>query len=512
MVVAFRVDASTEMGIGHARRCLSLARALADTGVDVVFVARALDIDLSFLGGEGFELCLLEAPRAPFQPRPGAPAHAHWARVAENTDAEQTIAALRGRPLRWVVVDHYAFGAGWHRAVGAAMAARVCALDDLADRPVDVDLLVDHNLAADHRQKYAATGSRIGRLLGGPRYALLDRAYRDARRYAFSEQVRSVGVFVGGTDPGNASALALDALRRVAAFEGAIEIATTRANPFLPALQQACADDGAATLLTDQPSLETFFARHDVQIGAGGGAALERCCIGAPTLLLALADNQRVVARELDAAGAAQLVPTVDAVALGQAFAALQADVAARRRMADCGRRLVDGHGTRRIAVAMSADRLDLRAATAADAQPCHAWRNAESTRRFSRDPSPVALPDHLRWWQAALDAPARHLLVAQVGTQAVGVVRLDAQDGEAEVSIYIDPVLTGVGLGPRMLEAAARWAAGPGGGLQRLVAEIDPRNTASAAAFARSGFHQVTPRRWTRSLAQPPSSIEPSP
>ena len=79
--------------------------------------------------------------------------------------------------------------------------------------------------------------------------------------------------------------------------------------------------------------------------------------------------------------------------------------------------------------------------------------------------------------------------------------MRLDREGAEAEVSIYNDPALTGLGLGPRMLEAAARWATAPAAGLQRLVAEIDPRNGASEAAFEVGGFRRAAPRRWNRSL-----------
>lgn len=501
MTVAIRVDAATEMGLGHARRCLSLARALSAAGIESVFVARDLGLDLSFVREAGFELLLLPAPQGDFARAPGDPAHARWAGVAAAADAAETAAALRGRALSWALVDHYAFDARWHRAVAQALGVKIAVVDDLADRALEADLLVDHNLAADHARKYAPTGSRIGRLLGGPRYALLDPAYRDAARHTFSESVRSVGIFVGGTDPWQASAMALEALRRHAGFGGPVEIATTGANPHLEALRARCRADGAATLLVDLPGLQDFYARHDLQIGAGGGAAWERCCIGAPTLLLTLADNQRTVAEGLQATGAVRVVEGAEPAVLGRAFAELSRDPAARRRMSEAGRALVDGQGTRRVAVAIGADALSLRPARAADAEPCHAWRNAESTRRYFRDPSPVALADHLRWWQATLADPRRHLLLAQVGREAVGVVRLDREGSEAEVSIYTDPALTGLGLGPRMLDAAARWAATPAAGLRTLAAEIDPRNGASEVAFAAAGFRPAAPRRWTRSL-----------
>ena len=38
-----------------------------------------------------------------------------------------------------------------------------------------------------------------------------------------------------------------------------------------------------------------FFGRHDLQIGAGGGATWERCCVGAPSLTLPCSRNQQVV-------------------------------------------------------------------------------------------------------------------------------------------------------------------------------------------------------------------------
>jgi UDP-2,4-diacetamido-2,4,6-trideoxy-beta-L-altropyranose hydrolase len=501
MTVAVRADASAEMGLGHLRRCLSLARALSARGMETVFVSRDLGLDLSFIVDAGFELVRLPASQHAYYPAAGDPAHAHWAGITADTDAAETVTALRDRPLSWVIVDHYAFGANWHRMIAKELQVKLAVLDDLADRALDADLLIDHNLAIDHKLKYASTGSRIGRLLGGPRYALLDPIYRDATRYEFHSSVRSVGIFVGGTDPWQASVMALEGLRHYCAFHGLIEIATTRANPHLEALRAVCTADGAARLLVDQPGLQDFFARHDLQIGAGGGAALERCCIGAPTLLLTLADNQRSGAEGLQSIGAARVVADASPAALAHAFMELQQDPENRRRMSQAGRTLVDGQGTRRVAVTIGAEGLDLRAATFADADPCLAWRNAPSTRRYSRDPAPVTLEHHRHWWQATLSDPQRLLLLAHVGTDAVGVVRLDLTGDEAEVSIYTDPDLAGLGLGRRMLDAVAWWAISHGVGARTLIAEIHPLNVASQRSFAAANFCQVAPRRWVRRI-----------
>ncbi len=43
-----------------------------------------------------------------------------------------------------------------------------------------------------------------------------------------------------------------------------------------------------------------LMADADFAIGAGGSACWERCCLGLPSLLIALADNQIAIAKELD--------------------------------------------------------------------------------------------------------------------------------------------------------------------------------------------------------------------
>jgi spore coat polysaccharide biosynthesis predicted glycosyltransferase SpsG len=54
--------------------------------------------------------------------------------------------------------------------------------------------------------------------------------------------------------------------------------------------------------VTDMAAL---MAECDVAIGAAGGTSWERCCLGVPTLIAVLAENQQRIAVSLDAGGAA---------------------------------------------------------------------------------------------------------------------------------------------------------------------------------------------------------------
>ena len=145
--LAIRVDASTRIGSGHVRRCLALASAARREGASIVFVCRDLGLPVARQLRQSGEDCL-ELPRPQGDPvAPTGVAHADWAQVDQMRDAAETVAALAGSTFDWVVVDHYSFDARWHRAIREATGARVLVVDDLADRMLLADLVVE---ADDH--------------------------------------------------------------------------------------------------------------------------------------------------------------------------------------------------------------------------------------------------------------------------------------------------------------------------------------------------------------------------
>jgi UDP-2,4-diacetamido-2,4,6-trideoxy-beta-L-altropyranose hydrolase len=281
--------------------------------------------------------------------QPSTVPHAAWAGVDAALDADETLQALAAYRPSWVLVDHYAFDAAWHRTVAAGCGARVAVVDDVADRALAADVLIDHNHSSDHRLKYGALLPAAATILGGPHYALLGPSYASAARYVFSPRVRSIGIFMGGADAGGHSSVAWRACREYAGFTGLIEIAATYSNPHLPALRELCAADAATMLRLDSPSLEAFFAHHDIQIGAGGGATWERCCVGVPTVASAIAENQLSVLAPLQDMGVLR-VSSPAPEDLGREVRALIDQPALRESLAQRARQLVDGHGARRVA------------------------------------------------------------------------------------------------------------------------------------------------------------------
>ena len=301
--IAIRVDASAQIGTGHLQRMLALACALRERGAALRFVTRSLGLDCSsaFKNRDFDNVEILANPTQAFEPEQLVE-HSAWAQVTWESDAADTVQALDDWSPDWVIIDSYAFDARWHVAVEEALGARIAVVDDLADRSLAASILIDHNFHTDHHQKYAGWLDRETVLCTGPEFAMIDRAYASAKRYSFHDKVRSIGVFMGGADTAGHSFNVLDALDEIS-WQGQVEIASTSANPALSQLEARAKLRAHTTLTLDQPNLADFFARHDLQIGAGGGATWERCSIGAPTLVLICADNQRLNAPFLAEAG-----------------------------------------------------------------------------------------------------------------------------------------------------------------------------------------------------------------
>jgi UDP-2,4-diacetamido-2,4,6-trideoxy-beta-L-altropyranose hydrolase len=520
--VAVRVDASARMGTGHLKRCLALAQALQSAGAAVHFVVRPIDaVAAQVLSGTPWPVHWLSQPGneptvepltqflttdGPAPPtHADEPPHAPWAGVGWTRDARETITALQTQQPDWLVLDHYAFDARWHQAVTQALGSRLLVIDDTADRSVAADALLDQNWHADHRLKYAGRVRAAPRWLCGPRFALLGTAYRDAPRHHTQPAVRSIGIFMGGTDPGGISARVLASCRE-AGFAGEIEVASTSANPHLADLQAACASVPPTTLLLDAPNLAAFFARHGLQIGAGGGATWERCCIGAPTIALALADNQTAVVPALAGLGAlrAASLPSAalaDAPLLVDVLRELLQDAPARTALAERAAALVDGRGAQRVALSLLAPSLQVRPARLGDAQPLHHWRNHPAVRAVSIQGEAIAWPSHLAWLGAVLAAPDRWLFMGEVGAVPVGSIRWDrTRAGELTVSLSLDPDLLGLGLGPHLLLAGEQAVASRLGSAFTALATVLPGNTASQRLFEVCGY-QGGPLQYSKTI-----------
>jgi UDP-2,4-diacetamido-2,4,6-trideoxy-beta-L-altropyranose hydrolase len=489
MRVAVRVDASPAIGVGHFMRCLCLADGLHRRGAAIHFICRGLPAHLrAYLDARGYRLTSLAAREG--AAASGDLAHSGWLGVPQAEDAADTIAALNAAQWDWLVVDHYSLDARWETAL-RPHAARILAVDDIADRRHDCDVLLDQNLHEDLDTRYADRVPDGCRLLLGPRFALLRDEFAEAHGHAAARTgaVARILVSFGGVDAANCTGAAIQALNEVATG-AAVDVVIGASQAFRADVERACARSGYACHVQSNQMAE-LMARADFAVGAAGITTWERCSVGLPALAVAVAENQRSVLAAAAAAGVVYMPGSGTATAASFAIhlRALLDTPALLHLMSRRALQLVDGRGVERVLRAMGEHAIQIREATGADAAALFEWRNHESVRRMSRKPEPIAWPAHESWLHGVLADRDRLLLIGERDGRPVGVVRFDVAADRAEVSIYRVPGSGEPGVGSSVLAAAEQWLAARRPGLALITAEVLGENERSHHLFRSTGY-----------------------
>ena len=137
-------------------------------------------------------------------------------------------------------------------------------------------------------------------------------------------------------------------------------------------------------------------------------------------------------------------------------------------------------------------DAVELRSATAADADLLFAWANTADSRAASLLTSaPIPWQEHLEWLAKRLKDPDTAIWIAEHGGQASGSVRLQGGEQGLEVAVYVRPEKRHQHVARTMLDVAAARAAGKWPG-RPLRARVRHENRASLRLFEGAGYGEV--------------------
>jgi len=450
------------MGSGHVMRCLTLAQALRERGAQAAFVSL---------------------------PQPGD---------LRDEILRQGFPLLAGlEQADWLVVDHYGLDAAWE-SDARGKAARILAIDDLANRRHDCDVLLDQNFFPDAETRYGDLAPSCCRRLLGPRYALLRPEFSELRKRARRDgAVRRILVSFGGVDAANETAKAIAAIRALAWPGLEVDVVIGAASPHADEIACLCALPPPFRLHRQAQNMAELMAAADLALGAGGSTTWERCCLGLPALQVAIAPNQEAPSQALAEVGLVTYLgrgSSLTAERLREALAAAAADPSSLRRRSSAMRALVDGEGRRRVAAAMLAGRqsaLKMRSAQAADADLYFEWANDPEVRRQSLESRPIGRAGHERWFAARLSDAALFVAEDEAGLP-VGQVRFERDDARWRINYSVGAEFRGAGLAAKMLGLAIE-------ALRRrhpqaqLKAEVKTGNLPSRKVFLALGFREVS-------------------
>lgn len=331
-IVVFRTNAGSAIGLGHLRRCLTLARAVERLGGECAFIVNQ----------DPSARAYLERQRVV------------WDEV-NNEDAQdlsETFRMMARKQADVCVVDSYVIPG---ECIAGLQGVRVVVIDDLADRYLPVDIVVNGSPGASTLAYRTAPWTR---LLLGPEYVLLREELAGGPQRVIKDTVERVLISVGGMDQ---QALAPRLIRWV---QGVLPktVIDMVIGPFfgrdvIRETEALAAADSKVTLWFDPPFMRDLMVRADLAVTGGGQTTYELAACGTPAVAIRLGDNQTNNLQGLAAAGVIEWVGDANDADLQQklhiALSKLAADRSARETMSRAGRTMVDGQGANRVAQAL---------------------------------------------------------------------------------------------------------------------------------------------------------------
>lgn len=362
MNIVFRVDSSIEIGTGHVMRCLTLADELKKQGADILFVTRKMTGHIAeVMSNHGFKVSLLPEPTSEYHPSNDEPAHAKWLKVTQERDTEETIKTLGGHKIDWLIVDHYALDARWHSTL-RAHACKILVIDDLADRALDCNILLDQTYGRKERD-YRKLAPNTRHFLMGTQYALLRPEFEILRqeatkKRAMSPELNSILVTMGGLDQNNITSRILNTLSSTPHSPDLnVDVVLNSKAPHAREIKQTTNQyDFNVSVSLDVNDMAKRMVGADLAIGASGTTTWERCCVGLPSLLFVLAKNQEKIAKQVSLTQAAfYLGPDIPDSFLKMKYLLQQimGNPSLLKDMAQSCFKIVDGKGTSRVIQSM---------------------------------------------------------------------------------------------------------------------------------------------------------------
>lgn len=291
MNVVFRVDSSTQMGVGHLMRCLTLAGELKKRNHKITFICRELQgniIDLikfkviGLIGSSGFQVDDL---------------YLDLLGVTQEQDAEQVIRVLPEN-TDLLIVDNYALDEIWHKKL-RQYTDKIIVIDDLADKNFDCDILLNQNLGSQV-ESYQGKVSNDCELLLGSDYALLRPEFKELRGKALekrkkTKKIKNILVSMGGSDIKN---MTYDILQQLNdEFNVVVVLGSTSPHN---EMVKNYAEGKNIKVIVNAKNMGKLMLEADLAIGASGSTNWERLCLGLPSLVFTVAENQIKFARILD--------------------------------------------------------------------------------------------------------------------------------------------------------------------------------------------------------------------
>lgn len=335
--VIFRTGGGRQVGMGHLRRCLTLAEALRQMEIESHFLLDGDDMLRERVNAAGFGAFT----------------------ISLENDLSETIEQLKNLRMQAVVIDSYALQRDYFRALSETGVLTIV-IDDLADRELPVDVVINSSVGAECLPYRSRAHTQF---LLGSKYSLLRPEFAEVPDRKIAKQARRVLITLGGSDPTGLTPKLMGWAHETI-HDAALDVVIGPLYTDVARIENTAQDiAGAVALHFDPKHMRSLMLEADLAISAGGQTIYELAATGTPTIAVCTASNQTVNLMGFSDANA--LILSGSALdrdleeKIKEAISHIADDAALRTTLSKRSRALVDGRGTERTARAI-AERIEV--------------------------------------------------------------------------------------------------------------------------------------------------------
>lgn len=451
MNVAIRVDASSVMGVGHFMRCFTLARQMQEFGAKIRFLCQQMPgPQQRQIIESGFELILF--PKLAIERGESDElSHSKWlGGLSQKLDAKLTINELNDQTWDWLIVDHYSLDYRWESLLRRYV-RQIMAIDDLADRDHDADILLDQNIYTDPEGRYRNRVSNNCQLLLGADHVLLRPEFSLRKSFLAerSGRVQRIFVFFGGSDEHNYTEPIIDSLSRICADEIFVDVVVGDGHSRLSKIQEKCIQYKFQLYINvDAAKMADLMAIADLAIGAGGISTYERLYMLLPSLLIPTSLNQEEPLNAMRHMGLIRLF-------MNQ----FDFEMQLKNILLDGVPKVKDSvkDGSKGIAKAIYDSTISIRSINRFDIRRTFKWFQDQRLRESFLMLNAPNVRQHFNYWRKLKDDASQRAYSILRGGKHVGncgLKNINIPEGDCELWIYIgDSFYRGMGIGKTALQ-----------------------------------------------------------
>ena len=285
MHVVIRADASSSIGTGHIMRCLTLAKELKKRGANITLITQSLPKNL-YLIANNFTDHIYEIDVS--ESLDNSSHVLNW-----QEDALSSINIVRKiAPVKLLIVDHYQLDINWEDLMRPYV-EKIVVIDDLANRLHDADFLLDPNYP-DDEERYKTKLPPKCKILSGTKYALLREEFQLDNFVDVKCERNRLLIQFGGADSTNITEFTVRALAPLLEKGMPCDIVVGSAYEHEEDLKSTLDEFNFpfVKLHVSVNNISTLMSCAKLAVASGGTSVWERCCVGLPSIVMAIADNQ----------------------------------------------------------------------------------------------------------------------------------------------------------------------------------------------------------------------------